>query len=180
MPTASKLVGTTSTDSNQTTKSQAVNLNEIKISPKPIVKVNSNLSKIAESDSEKDSEETEEESKVQESQHYVDEPYTELGRYLGTGPVRIGKKLKLHEDMYSLMFVAFLKTEYKEACEREVLEEVPVSQVMTPLPPAVTAQKKETLSELLESVSRDEKRRNEEGNDGSEESDAVSEQRDND
>jgi len=68
--------------------------------------------------------------------------------------------------MYSLMFVAFLKNQYKEACEREALNMVSDEKVQTPdieprvqtplIEPEIAAKKKaETLSGLMESIKRE-------------------------
>ena len=40
-------------------------------------------------------------------------------RPLGHGPLRIGTPFSFREDMYSLMFIAFTKPEYKQACDDE-------------------------------------------------------------
>jgi len=55
-------------------------------------------------------------------QDNVEELYTELDRPLGHGPIRVGSSFKLQENMYSLMFIAYSKPEYKQACEHAAQE----------------------------------------------------------
>ena len=45
------------------------------------------------------------------------EPYVKRDRAIGYGPLRIGTKFSFTEDIYSLLFIAFVHKEYKE--ERE-------------------------------------------------------------
>ena len=44
-------------------------------------------------------------------------PYVKRDRAIGYGPLRIGTKFSFTEDIYSLLFIAFVRKEYKE--ERE-------------------------------------------------------------
>ena len=45
--------------------------------------------------------------------------YTERQRSIGYGPLRIGTFFELTEDIYSLLFVAFVREEYEEALDSE-------------------------------------------------------------
>ena len=56
---------------------------------------------------------------------YIDEdmpdrvPYTKRERFNGYGPLRIGQPFEFWEDLYSLMFIATIRRDYREACEDE-------------------------------------------------------------
>ena len=41
------------------------------------------------------------------------EPYAKKERAIGYGPLRIGNKFEFTEDIYSLLFIAFVHIEYK-------------------------------------------------------------------
>ena len=44
-------------------------------------------------------------------------PYVTRCREKGEGYIRIGRSLDFREDMYSLLFIAYVKDEYKNKCE---------------------------------------------------------------
>jgi len=41
-------------------------------------------------------------------------PYLKRARFLGMGPHRVGQPFTFREDMYSLMFIANVRKEYKD------------------------------------------------------------------
>lgn len=43
--------------------------------------------------------------------------YREMRREPGQGPLRVGEKLDFREDMYSLLFISLVRSEYKEWCD---------------------------------------------------------------
>ena len=38
--------------------------------------------------------------------------YSKIERYKGAGPVRLGEKMKIRDDLYSMLFVTTLHAEY--------------------------------------------------------------------
>ena len=51
-------------------------------------------------------------------------PYKDRERFYGTGPLRIGKPFTFKEDIYSLLFIANVRREYKDQCVQEAFERV--------------------------------------------------------
>ena len=54
------------------------------------------------------------------------EPYVERNRGSGLGPLRIGMPLTFKEDIYSLLFIANVKGEYKDQCYQDARQRVEI------------------------------------------------------
>ena len=60
-----------------------------------------------------DSDFVEESDEIEEDPEDSREPYVKRERAIGYGPLRIGTKFEFTEDIYSLLFIAFVHIEYK-------------------------------------------------------------------